>query len=215
MSSLVDVVDVSFIFNLWRNKMKTVATAVEVNVANELTKKQQIIDLLKLKPHLTANQVAREVGCHVTSVYEHKKGGFMKAKITRAEVTKTQRVRDILKDKPTLTPKEIANIVGCDLSIVYEERTKMGGGVKVKVQKAKKEKAVKMGRPNLLQNIEKACETLLQFVGARKDMCIAFDHSKKKVEIVWGEEIYNAGTEEVIDVLMAIKKLDTHRQSFN
>jgi predicted ArsR family transcriptional regulator len=141
--------------------MSTVATPVEVNVANELTKKQQIINLLKAKPHLTATQIARTVGCHVSSVYEQKKGGFVKAKL------------------------------------------------------AKKTKAVKVGRPNMFDSLEKACETLLKFVNNRKDMCIAFDHSKKKVEIVWGEEIYNAGTEEVIDVLMAIKKLDTHRQTFN
>lgn len=138
-------------------------------------------------------------------------------------------VRDLIKQQPTASPKQIAEVVGCDITIVYEERRKelrrLGLPVAVRkvsrgtkaVAKAKEREAAqakKQGRPNTFENIEKACATLLKFVGSRKDMCIAFDHNKAKVEIVWGEEIYNASTEEVIDVLMAIKKLDTHRQVF-
>jgi len=126
---------------------------------------------------------------------------------------KANAVKSWLETHGHMSSKEIAECVGCD--ITYVNKIKRENGMKAKVIKAKKAKAVKVGRPNMFDNIEKACETLLKYVGARKNMCIAFDHNKGKVEVAYFDELYNVETNEVIDLLMAIKKLDTHRQTFN
>lgn len=128
---------------------------------------------------------------------------------------KTQAVKEALKTNPSLSNREIAELVGCHVTYVHQLRKKLMTKAKIAHAKVKVAKAKKIGRPNIFETLEKACATLLKFVGERKDMCIAFDHAKDKVEIVWGEEIYNARTDEVIDLLMAIKKLDTHRQTFS
>jgi hypothetical protein len=133
--------------------------------------------------------------------------------------TKSQAVRNVLATQPNLSAKEIANVAECDVTLVYQIKRENGMNTKAKVMKAikvtKAKKANKVGRPNIFESLEKACETLLKFVGSRKDMCIAFDTAKDKVEIVWGEEIYNVATNEVIDILMAIKKLESHKQVFS
>lgn len=126
--------------------------------------------------------------------------------------TKSQAVRNLLVTQPNLSAKEIANVAECDVTLVYQiKKEKVMKAIKV----TKAKKANKVGRPNIFESLEKACETLLKFVGSRKDMCIAFDTAKDKVEIVWGEEIYNVATNEVIDILMAIKKLESHKQVFS
>jgi hypothetical protein len=135
--------------------------------ANVVTKSQQARDLIKAKPHLTANQVAREVGCHVSMVYEVKKGGFMKATIT----------------------------------------------------KKAKAKAVKVGRPtkasveaNLLVS---ACNVLENIVKEIKDFCVTFDHAQDKVEIFWGDELYNTPTGELPRIVESIKYLESRKKQYN
>jgi hypothetical protein len=128
---------------------------------------------------------------------------------------KLNAVKSWLETHAHMSSKEIAECVGCDVTYVNKIKRDSGMQAKRKVIKSKKAKAVKVGRPNMFDNIERACETLMKYVSTRTDMCIAFDHNKGKVEVAYFDELYNVETNEVIDLLMAIKKLDTHRQTFN
>jgi len=47
------------------------------------TKTQAVKNLLATQSHLTPTQIAREVGCHVTYVYEIRKGMDIKVKQAR------------------------------------------------------------------------------------------------------------------------------------
>jgi len=63
--------------------------------------------------------------------------------------------------------------------------------------------------------LTEACNVIQKLVKDIKDVCIAFDHRKNEVEIVWGEEIYNTPTGDMPRIIENIKYLEDHKQKFN
>jgi hypothetical protein len=129
--------------------------------------------------------------------------------------TKTQAVKSWLETHPHMTAKEIAECVGCHTTYVYQVKK----GSTMKVTKARAGKAVKIGRPTKASieanALTQACDVLINLVKGIKDFCIAFDHNKPEVEIVWGEEIYNTPTHDMARVIESIKYMESLKQTFS
>lgn len=88
--------------------------------AKNQNKVAHVGNLLTTKPHMTPMQIAKEVGCHVTLVYQVRKAIFVKDKVTngkaktmvhKAKVKKVvAKVAEVVKE----VPKEVGLVEACE-----------------------------------------------------------------------------------------------------
>ena len=56
-------------------------------------------------------------------------------------------------------------------------------------------------------SLKEACDVLMYLVKDVKDLCISFDHSRKVVDVLWHEEVFQVEVNEVPKAVECIKFL--------
>lgn len=115
------------------------------------------------------------------------------------KVSKSNTVRMLLADRPHLTAKDIAKQAGCDVSLVYEVRKRHAQTIV--------SKRMRQGADDKQISIMQASSVLQYLVKDVKDLCISFDHSRDKLDVIWHEEIFQVAVGELPRVIDNIKFL--------
>jgi len=120
------------------------------------------------------------------------------------KVSKSNEVRKLLKSHPNMSVNDIADKVGCDATLVYQLR------------KVKSVASPKMGRPRKVKQISlvEATNVLQYLVNDVKNLCISFDHSRDKLDVLWHEELFQVSIDELPRTIDSIKFLAKKEASF-
>ena len=139
------------------------------------------------------------------------------------KLSKVSQVRKLLAQEPQLTPTQIAERVGCYATFVYQVRKEVtmkkdiGAIVKVKIAKKASVKS-KGGRPTNAtleaQAVMEAGSLFADLVKGLRDMCITFDTNRSKVEIMWGEELFDTSVADLPKAIETIKYLQSIQKDF-
>jgi len=111
------------------------------------------------------------------------------------KVTKSNVVRNLLQTQPNMSMKDIAKLASCDVSLVGQLR--------------RAKPTAKRGRPSKDKQISlmEASNVLQYLVKDIKDLCISFDHSRDKLDVIWHEEIFQVPVGELHKTIDSIKYL--------
>lgn len=122
------------------------------------------------------------------------------------KVSKTKAIRTLLTEQSHLTAKEVADLVNCHITLVYD----------VRKQYAKSIVAKRMGKQATSRqiSIKEASDVLQYLVKDVKDLCISFDHSRDKLDVLWHEEIFQVPVGELPKVIDSIKYLSSKELTF-
>lgn len=84
--------------------------------AKNQNKVAHVGNLLTTKPHMTPMQIAKEVGCHVTLVYQVRKAIFVKDKVTNGKAKTMVHKAKVKKvaDKAVEIAKEVGLVEACE-----------------------------------------------------------------------------------------------------
>jgi hypothetical protein len=120
------------------------------------------------------------------------------------KVSKSDLVRKLLKTQPNMSMKDIANKVGCDVSLVGQLR------------RVKSVANPKVGRPRKDRSISlmEASGVLQYLVNDVKDLCISFDHSRTKLDVLWHEELFQVDIDELPKAIDSIRYLAKKEATF-
>ena len=134
-------------------------------------------NLLTTKPHMTPMQIAKEVGCHVTLVYQVRKAIFVEQKAKAA------------KTKTMVHKAKVKKVVAKATEVVKETTQQVG--------------------------LVDACKVLQDLVGSLKDVCVAFDHNRPTVEVLWHDELYDVAVADVPLAIDCIKYLKSKEKVYH
>lgn len=117
------------------------------------------------------------------------------------KVSKTKAIRTLLTEQAHLSAKEVADLVNCHITLVYD----------VRKQYAKSIVAKRMGKQQTGRqiSIKEASDVLQYLVKDVKDLCIAFDHSRDKLDVIWREEVFQVEIDELPKTIDSIKFLSS------
>ena len=115
------------------------------------------------------------------------------------KVSKSESVRMLLTDRPHLSAKDIAKQAGCDVSLVYDVRKRHASKIVAK--------RMRQGVNDAQVSIMQASSVLQYLVKDIKDLCISFDHSRDKLDVIWHEEIFQVPVGELHKTIDSIKYL--------
>jgi hypothetical protein len=114
------------------------------------------------------------------------------------KVTKSNVVRNLLQTQPEMSARDIAKKAGCDVSLVYELCKELPLLAKVTMGRPRKDKQISLvDASNVLQYLVKDI----------KDLCISFDHSRNKLDVLWHEEVFQVSIDELPKTIDSIKFL--------
>jgi len=121
------------------------------------------------------------------------------------KVTKSNVVRNLLQTQPEMSARDIAKKAGCDVSLVYDLRKELPVMARVTV-----------GRPSKGRQISlmEASNVLQYLVKDIKDLCISFDHSRNKLDVLWHEELFQVAIDELPKTIDSIKFLAKKEATF-
>jgi hypothetical protein len=122
------------------------------------------------------------------------------------KLNKSEAVRMLLSDRPHLTAKDIAKQAGCDVSLVYDVRKRHARKIV--------SKRMRQGVDDKQISIMQASSVLQYLVKDVKDLCISFDHSRDKLDVLWHEEVFQVPVGELPKVIDSIKYLTSKELSF-
>jgi hypothetical protein len=114
------------------------------------------------------------------------------------KVTKSNVVRNLLKTQPHLSMKDIAKLASCDVSLVGQIRR-----VKSVAKRGRPHKVVESRQISIVE----ATNVLQYLVKDIKDLCISFDHSRDKLDVLWHEELFQVSIDELPKAIDSIKFL--------
>jgi hypothetical protein len=130
----------------------------------------------------------------------------VKPKEREMKVTKSNAVRAMLNENSFLTNKQIAQAVGCDVSLVGQLRR-----VKSVSKRGRPRKVVEAKQISIIE----ASNVLQYLVKDIKDLCISFDHSRNKLDVLWHEEIFQVSIDELPKAIDSIKFLANKEIAFS
>lgn len=81
----------------------------------------------------------------------------------------------------------------------------MPKGIYVRTKRIKQVKQTKQTTRTV--SLKEACDVLTYLVKDVKDLCISFDHSRNKVDVLWHEEVFQVDVNEVPKAVECIKFL--------
>jgi hypothetical protein len=121
------------------------------------------------------------------------------------KVSKSNVIRNLLKTQPNMSARDMASKVGCDVAQVYQLRKEQPVHAKVK-----------MGRPRKVRQISmlEASGVLQYLVNDVKDLCISFDHSRSKLDVLWHEELFQVSIDELPKAIDSIRFLAKKEATF-
>jgi hypothetical protein len=121
------------------------------------------------------------------------------------KVTKSNVVRNLLQTQPEMSARDIAKKAGCDVTLVYELRKELPLLAKVTMGRPRKDKQISLvDASNVLQYLVKDI----------KDLCISFDHSRNKLDVLWHEEVFQVSIDELPKTIDSIKFLAKKEATF-
>lgn len=121
------------------------------------------------------------------------------------KVTKSNVVRNLLQTQPEMTARDIANKAGCDVTLVYELRKELPLLAKVTMGRPRKDRQI---------SLVEASNVLQYLVKDIKDLCISFDHSRNKLDVLWHEEVFQVSIDELPKTIDSIKFLAKKEVTF-
>ena len=121
------------------------------------------------------------------------------------KVTKSNVVRNLLKTQPNMSARDIATKAGCDIALVYQLRKELPLLAKVTMGRPRKDRRI-----SLLE----ASGVLQYLVKDVKDLCISFDHSRTKLDVLWHEELFQVSIDELPKAIDSIKFLAKQEATF-
>lgn len=144
--------------------------------------------------------------------------------------SKSQMVRDALVANPKATANDLSFRFNCSDALVYAvkaelrkqanktphvtKKAKADAIAKNTAMGAKLHKPAQVVAPKVITMVE-ASTTLMQLVGSVKDLCISFDHSRSKVDVLWQEEVYQADIDDLPKVIDSIKYLKSKELTYD
>lgn len=121
------------------------------------------------------------------------------------KVSKSNVVRNLLKTQPNMSARDMATKAGCDVALVYQLRKEKPVLAKVTYGKSTKHRHI---------SLVEASNVLQYLVKDVKDLCISFDHSRNKLDVLWHEEIFQVSIDELPKAIDSIKFLSKKELSF-
>lgn len=64
-------------------------------------------------------------------------------------------------------------------------------------------------------SLKEACDVMMYLVKDIKDFGITFDHSRKEVELLWGEEIFKVSPDEMPKIIECVKYLNERKLQYD
>ena len=104
-----------------------------------------------------------------------------------------------------MSARDIATKAGCDIALVYQLRKELPLMARVTVGRPRKDRRI-----SLLE----ASGVLQYLVKDVKDLCISFDHSRTKLDVLWHEELFQVSIDELPKAIDSIKFLAKQEATF-
>ena len=121
------------------------------------------------------------------------------------KVSKSNVVRNLLQTQPKMSARDMATKAGCDVALVYQLRKELPVLAKVTMGRPRKDKQISLvDASNVLQYLVKDI----------KDLCISFDHSRNKLDVLWHEELFQVAIDELPKTIDSIKFLAKKEATF-
>jgi hypothetical protein len=121
------------------------------------------------------------------------------------KVSKSNVVRNLLQTQPKMSARDMATKAGCDVALVYQLRKELPVLAKVTMGRPRKDKQISLvDASNVLQYLVKDI----------KDLCISFDHSRNKLDVLWHEELFQVAIDELPKTIDSIKFLTKKEATF-
>jgi len=121
------------------------------------------------------------------------------------KVSKSNVVRNLLQTQPKMSARDMAKKAGCDIALVYQLRKELPLMARVTVGRPRKDKQI---------SIIEASSVLQYLVKDIKDLCISFDHSRSKLDVLWHEEVFQVSIDELPKAIDSIKFLAKKELTF-
>jgi hypothetical protein len=114
------------------------------------------------------------------------------------KVSKSNVVRNLLQTQPNMSASDMAKKAGCDVALVYQLRKELPLLAKVTMGRPRKDRQI---------SLVEASNVLQYLVKDIKDLCISFDHSRNKLDVLWHEELFQVAIDELPKTIDSIKFL--------